>query len=432
MYLLYRGLTWLACALVPPYALASLLRRPGRWRELGDRLALFPTSLRREASGAVWIQAASVGELELARLLAPALAAARPGLRLVVSVTTPAARSLLAAPLPGVAATFTFPLDLPPVVARAVRQLHPRLFIALETEIWPNLFEALRQRSVPVALVNGRISDASLARYRRLPGLLARALAAVRLVCARTPRDAERFQELGVAGSRVAVCGDLKFDRRPPTAGDLAPDLAARLRGRRVLVAGSTHPGEEEVVLAAARGSMSAGPLTVVLAPRHLERLAEVERLLAGSGLPWQRRTALASAGPVPDPVEVLLLDTHGELASLYPAAQVAFLGGTLAPVGGHNPLEAAAAGVPLVAGPRNANIAGIAAALEEAGGLLTCAGAEACAEHLARLLTDPDEARHRGEAARRAAAAGAGALQRCLERLAPLLPSPATGAEGT
>ncbi len=255
MYLLYRGLTWLACALVPPYALASLLRRPGRWRELGDRLALFPTSLRREASGAVWIQAASVGELELARLLAPALAAARPGLRLVVSVTTPAARSLLAAPLPGVAATFTFPLDLPPVVARAVRQLHPRLFIALETEIWPNLFEALRQRSVPVALVNGRISDASLARYRRLPGLLARALAAVRLVCARTPRDAERFQELGVAGSRVAVCGDLKFDRRPPAAGDLAPDLAARLRGRRVLVAGSTHPGEEHRVPAANAGS---------------------------------------------------------------------------------------------------------------------------------------------------------------------------------
>jgi 3-deoxy-D-manno-octulosonic-acid transferase len=344
----------------------------------------------------------------------------------VVSVTTPAARRLVSRPPAGTAGCFTFPVDLPPVVRRVVGLLRPRLFIALETELWPNLYETLRRRGVPVALANGRVSDTSLRRYARVPGLLARTLAAVRLACTRTGEDARRFRELGLPADRVVAVGDLKFDRETPTADEIPEDLRSLFAERRVLIAGSTHPGEEDVAIQA--GRQAAGPeeppVLVVLAPRHLDRLPAVERLLERSGQPWWRRSALPAggeAGPAP-PLAIMLLDGHGELSRLYSGARACLLGGTLAPVGGHNPLEAAGAGVPVVTGPHVANVADIVAELRAGGGLIQAGNPEEAASHLARLLSDDQESRRRGRAARGVLEANRGATERTVDHISEVL----------
>jgi 3-deoxy-D-manno-octulosonic-acid transferase len=337
-------------------------------------------------------------------------------------VTTPAARRLLAGELPEGAAGFTFPLDLPLVAGRVASRLRPRLFVAVETEIWPNLLAALDQQGSAAALVNGRIGDVSWHRYRRVTGLLRRAWRPVRLVCARSPLDAERFLSLGLPADRLMVSGDLKLARPAPSRAELPGELAPLLAGRRVLVAGSTHAGEETVALAAGTEAAAAGvPVAVVLAPRHLGRLEEVERTLRESGWTWCRRTRPLQPAPAPDRPLAVLLDTHGELAALYPHAHAALLGGTLAPVGGHNPLEAAAAGVPQAAGPHQGNVRELAAALEDAGALVTAADAGALSRRLADWLVSPPEAATRGRAGAELVAREQGALERTLEALLPL-----------
>jgi 3-deoxy-D-manno-octulosonic-acid transferase len=324
---------------------------------------------------------------------------------------------------------FTFPVDLPPVVRRVVGLLRPRLFIALETELWPNLYDALRRQAVPVALANGRISDASLGRYLRVPGLLTRTMAAVRLACTRTGEDARRFRELGLSADRIAAVGDLKFDLETPTADELPAALRSLFAERRVLIAGSTHPGEEEVAIETGRraATREESPVLVVLAPRHLDRLPAVERLLDRSGLPWWRRSALPASGDagtcgVPRTLAILLLDSHGELSRLYPGARACLLGGTLVPVGGHNPLEAAAAGVPVVTGPHVSNVTDLVAELSAGGGLIQAGDPDEAASHLARLLSDGDESRRRGMAARQVFEANRGATERTVGHIQALL----------
>jgi len=431
--LLYRVLTWLALALLPFYAAVGLAL-PRRRSETLERLGLKTAAALAAGRHGIWMHAASVGELRMARLLAPALARARPDLPILLSVTSRAARALVATPPPGVAAAVFLPLDLPPLVDRTVTKLAPRLFVALETELWPNLMTALERHRVPAVIVNGRISDRSLPRYRRLGSLTRRTVATLRLVCARTATDALRFEQLGLLRGRAPVTGDLKFDGPEPTRSAIAPELLAALGGQRVLIAGSTHAGEEEVVLAAARRAAERlpHPILVVLAPRHAHRQIAVEALLGSSGLDWRRRSALpqeAAAPPGSRPgrtPRVLLLDTHGELASLYAAADVAFIGGTLAPVGGHSLLEAAVAGVPMVAGPSCDGIRDTAALLQSQGGLLIGRDTAEIVEHLTRLLSDDTERQRQGQAARVAIARERGAVGRVMAQLLPLLePTP-------
>ena len=425
MYFLYKTLTWLALLGAPIYAAGGLLRKPRGWRVIAERLGLHSQALVQRGHGGVWIQAASVGELQIAILLARRLQGTGPGgLPISLSVTTTAARRLLLAAPPASGAAFTFPLDLPPVAARVVRRLRPVLFVAVETEIWPNLFNRFRRGAIPVALINGRISDGSLQRYRRLPGLMRRALGAVHLVCARTEEDARRFTELGVPSERIRITGDVKMDMPAPSAAAVAGELLPWLNGRRVLVAGSTHAGEEEPAVEAGRRAAAAGvPATVVLAPRHLDRVGEVARFLERAGVAWCRRSRMTASPPPADPLRVVVLDTHGELAGLYATAHVALLGGTLVPVGGHNPLEAAAAGVPQVIGPRRENVREIAAGLEAAGALLPAADAGEAAELLSEMLMDGENASIRGEAGRRLLEGQRGALARTVEALTSLLP---------
>jgi 3-deoxy-D-manno-octulosonic-acid transferase len=426
VFFIYKGLTWLALAAAPFYVLAAVLRRPGRWREVGERFGVLPPGLVASARGGIWIQAASVGELQLARHLAGALHQAHAGIPIVVSVTTPAARRLGSRPPAGTVGCFTFPVDLPPVVRRVVGLLRPRLFIALETELWPNLYETLRRRGVPVALANGRVSDTSMRRYARVTGLLARTLDAVRLACTRTGEDARRFRDLGLPANRVVAVGDLKFDREPPAADEIPADLRSLFSQSRVLIAGSTHPGEEEVAIESGRqAAVPEGPsVLIVLAPRHLARLPAVERLVERTGLPWWRRSALPAGDETmpASPLSILILDSHGELSRLYPGARACLLGGTLAPVGGHNPLEAAGAGVPVVTGPHVSNVTDLVAALRAGGGLIQAGDPAEAASHLARLLSDDEESRRRGRAARAALEANRGATRRTVDRIGGLL----------
>jgi 3-deoxy-D-manno-octulosonic-acid transferase len=223
--------------------------------------------------------------------------------------------------------------------------------------------------------------------------------------------------------------GDLKFDRETSDIDEVPADLRALFAGRRVLIAGSSHPGEEEIAIAAGREASGTDgpPVLVVLAPRHLERLPAVERLLARSGLPWWRRSALPLADEHIDPglsspLGILLLDGHGELSRIYPGARASLLGGTLVPVGGHNPLEAAGAGVPVVAGPHLANVADLAAELRAGGGLIQAGVPEEAAAHLARLLSDAEESRERGAAARQVVEANRGATARTVRLVTELL----------
>ena len=309
------------------------------------------------------------------------------------------------------------------MVARVASGLHPRLFIAVETELWPNLYAALQRQGIPIALVNGRISDKSLGRYRRIHRLVSRTLEAVHLVCARSEEDARRFVSLGLDSRRIQVTGDLKMDRPAPSPGNMKGVLGHLLAGRQVLVAGSTHPGEEEAALEAGRRAVAGGRrVTVILAPRHLDRLPQVQSLLEDTGLPWCRRSRLNGSAPAAGPLQVVLLDTHGELAGLYPLAHAAFLGGTLVTVGGHNPLEAAAAGIPQVSGPHLGNVRNAAARLQSAGALQSVADAGAAADCMAALLLDPQDARVRGRAAVDLLGRQRGSLDRTVAALSGLL----------
>jgi 3-deoxy-D-manno-octulosonic-acid transferase len=423
MYFLYRTLTWIALAAAPFYALGAIIRRPSERHTVAHRLGLQSTALLDHGRGGIWIQAASVGELQIAALLAPRLSSVTGSLPICLSVTTSAARRLATPPPAGVQIAMTIPLDLPLVASRVVRTLSPRLFIAVETELWPNLYGALQRRRIPIALVNGRISDTSLRRYRRVPGLVARTLDAVHLVCARSEEDARRFVSLGLDSRRVHVTGDLKFDRPAPSPGRLERVLGHLLTGRRVLVAGSTHAGEEAAALEAGRQAVAAGRrVTVILAPRHLGRLTQVRDLLEEAGVTWSLRSQVDGSVAADDALQVILLDTHGELAGLYPLAHVAFLGGTLATVGGHNPLEAAAAGIPQVSGPHLDNLRDTAGLLQETGALLTTRDAASATASMAELLADPQAAATRGKAAAAFLGRQRGALDRTVTAVAGLL----------
>jgi 3-deoxy-D-manno-octulosonic-acid transferase len=374
----------------------------------------------------IWVHAASVGEVRAAAPLVAGLLAARPHAAVLLSTFTASGRrvagELLRSAGPRVRVTL-LPLDLGPIPGRVIRRERPALFILLETELWPVLLTALRRARVPVLLANGRISPRSFGRYRLLRGALRPVLDAVTLALVRTPADADRYRALGLPAARVQVAGNLKHavSRR---SGAEAREEAIRARlgadaGRPVLVAGSLRGPEGALVLACFRRLLARLPdLLLVLAPRHpgrfdLAALAE----WSGSWVRW------SEAPPrVPRAVAVVLLDTLGELADVYGAGRVACVGGTWAPVGGHNLLEPAYLGVPVVFGPDFRSFEEEGRALLAAGGGFVAATGEELHERCLRLLTDPAE---REEAGRRAAAVAAtfgGAAERVLATAEGLL----------
>ena len=395
-------------------------------RERLGRVRLFP---ERSGRPVIWLHAVSVGEVLAVSGLVGELERAFPEFELLISTTTRTGQDLAHQRF-GADRVFYCPLDLPWAVRAFLIALQPRMLVLAETEFWPNLLSGCFRRSIPVAVVNARISDRSWPRYRTLNGLWRPFLSRISRVLAQSETDAERLKAIGCAPERISVAGNLKFDVRAAQEADATHLLRTLAPGLRFIVAGSTLEGEENVLVEAWPRLLEADPqLAMVLAPRHPERFAAVAALLEQTGIPWIKRSDWRSQPKSSiqqiHPGQIVLLDTIGELASIYSLAAVAFVGGSLIPAGGHNPLEPAQFGVPIVMGPNYVNFRTI---LEDllAHNALRIATKENLASTLIALLQDSAVGKAMGERARQVFDQQAGATDRCVAALRELLTPPA------
>ena len=421
MYALYTAVVLLALVLFyAPAAVVRFVRRGGR---LNVRARLgFGGPRRRAHARAAWLHAVSVGEAIAAAPLVDGLRRLCPDLPLVVTTVTETGAKVVRERYARLATHRFFPLDLPWATRRFVAELDPAFLVCMETELWPNMLRTLAARGVPVMIANGRISDRSYRRYHLLRGLMRPVLADVRVFAMQSAEDARRIIALGVSPERVVVTGNVKHEPLSDTAG--SADLWRRLLGfgpnRRVWIAGSTHRGEEEVVLDAHRTALRECPeLALVIAPRHPERAQEVQALVTGRGWPVVLRSELGRARGRD---AVVVLDTVGELAPLYTVADVVFVGGSLVPFGGHNMLEPALRRKPVLMGPHTENFRESAALLEAAGAAVVVRDAGELGRELARLLSDAGLRAKLGEVAYEAAASHRGAVRETLELVSRFL----------
>lgn len=390
------------------------LRPDGYGRSLGQRLGRFGEGLPREPR--CWIHAVSVGEAATAVPLVEAITRRWPQLGIVMTTVTPTGARIVADRLAGRAVHRYFPIDLPGPVRRALDAVNPRFFLCMETELWPNLLRGLAARGVPSMIANGRISDRSFRRYRLVRFFTARMLAHVRVLAMQSEEDARRIIALGARPERVVVTGNIKSDLIPPEGGGdaLWQRLLGLDDGEPVWVAGSTHRGEEAIVLDVYLHLRARMPtLTLVLAPRHPERVAEVERLVRERRLQPVRRSELPKSQARG---AVIIVDTVGELAQIYRVASVVFVGGSLAPTGGHNMLEPALLRKPVLFGPHTTNFRESAELLVEAEGALVARDGAELEAHMGALLMDAERRRLMGEAAFKAVAGRRGAIKHTLE----------------
>lgn len=375
-----------------PWVLLSRKRRAN----LPDRIGLrgVPRQAAVDGPPAVWVHAVSVGETLAAVPLLRVLRRRLPDARLLVSSVTLTGRETAVKSLSDVADEgFFFPFDLPGLCGRFLDRVRPDVVVIVETEIWPNFIAACAHRGIPVVIVNGRLSRRSFSGYMRFRWFFAPILRTLRTISAQTADDAERFTALGAPREIVTVGGNLKFDVSPPETG--ASPLSALLlkeksAGAAWIVAGSTHDGEEAQLLRAFLSAREGNPsIRLLLAPRHPERFDAVEALVHREGVSMVRRTGIPEgAGNLPE--TVLLLDTVGELSGAYAAADLAFVGGSLVPKGGHNILEPAWHGVPTIVGPHMENFREIADAFLAGDALIRVAGEGELADRLRRFAADP------------------------------------------
>ncbi len=404
-------------------------KEPGYRRGMGQRLGF--VRVHPAQAGGILIQAASVGEVQAARPLIQALREEWPDHALMVSTHTPTGATTLQSHWGGAIAHTFSPLDTPGACARFLDRLQPRALVLLERELWPEMLLQCRRRAIPVILANARLSEHSLRLYQRWPGLMAPIWPQLALVAAADSASLERLRSLGIAAERMVETGNLKFDTPPPADAPPAPPW---LDGRHAIVAGSTHEAEEAALLAAWPEWQARHPQALlILVPRHPQRFQAVADRLNQLGIAHARH----SLGETPTtPTHVLLGDTMGELSHWYRLASVCFIGGTLAPIGGHNPLEALAAGKPVLFGPHIRNAQTLFEAIESAGAGQRVASAS---ELLATAATWIEQADERALKASRAVAfmrLHRGAKQRCLQAMRPLLGQPpaplaATAIEG-
>lgn len=371
-----------------------------------------------EVPGWIWVHAVSVGEVLAATELVRGLGAA--GYRVAVSTTTEAGQGLARERFAG-SPVFYMPLDFGFLVRRYLRAIRPRLVVTMESELWPNLIGECRKAGVPLAVANARVSDRSFPRYMRLRRLWGPLLREVSLFLAQSEETAGRLRAMGVAAERVVVTGNLKYDVRVAGESELTGRVRRLTAGCRVIVAGSTLAGEEEMVLEAfAAVRRAADDAVLVIAPRHRDRFDEVARMAERAGFAVCRCSALPKRVV---PGTVLVLDTIGDLASMYSVAAVAFVGGSLVAKGGHNPLEPAQFGVPVVMGESVFNFREIAGAMCGAEGL-RLVGRDGLGEALVALLerSSGSEARAVGERGRAVFAGQAGATGRTVAALLGLM----------
>lgn len=401
-----------------PFAFARLLwrsrREPEYRRRWHERLGF----TRNLPTGGLWMHAVSVGEVNAAMPLINELLTRYPHLPLTVTTTTPTGSSQLRRHLGDRVGHCYLPYDTPAAVCRFLDRLQPHAGVVMETELWPNLLAAASARGIPVVLANARLSERSARGYRRWPALTAHTLSRLAHVGAQTAADASRLQTLGLPATRTTVTGNIKFDAQP---ADPSPGLALRQRlgeDRPVWLAASTHAGEEGVILSAHRALREHHPQAVlILAPRHPQRFDEVAQLCQKQGWATRRRSADDQTG-----CAVYVADTLGELPALMAAADVVFVGGSLTPVGGHNPIEPAQQGKPILFGPHMHNFAEVRTQVLAAGAGREVPDAATLAAQLCTLIDAPSQQHHMGEAARALVTQHRGATARTMALLAPYL----------
>jgi 3-deoxy-D-manno-octulosonic-acid transferase len=417
---LYRAMLWLALPVVVPL-LRIRDRLTGKGRPpFRERLAPRPPTM---PPGGLWIHAVSVGEVEVARRLVGELELRDTALPMVVTATTATGLELARGTVGKGHPVLPCPLDLPRPVRRVLEAARPRALVLVETELWPELMYQAGRAGIPVAVVNGRLSEGSVARYRRIGALLRPLLEPLSLVLVRDEHDAARFSSLGVDEARIRVGGNIKYDLEPdPTPLDWAEEARGLAGERPIAVVGSTMEGEDAQVLdAVARISAAGRRIFTILAPRHPERFDGVADMLRRRDVAFVRRSSLTGHEGAAD---FILLDTIGELARAYELARVAFIGGSLVPTGGHNPLEPAVWGTPVLSGRHVFNFQEVYDEMVSAGGARLVADEHELVEALTRWLEDRDAARTAGAAARTVVERNRGATSRTVDALLELIDS--------
>jgi 3-deoxy-D-manno-octulosonic-acid transferase len=424
MYLFYSLLLACAALLSLPWWVFQMLRL-GKYRAgLLERLGFVPARLKDAKPGCIWVHAVSVGEVLAVGRLITELQQDQPDRQVFVSTTTATGQNLARQRF-GENRVFFMPLDFGFAVRSYLKALKPRVLILAETEFWPNLLHLAGKQGTTLAIVNARISDRSFPRYRRFRWFFGRVLANVDLFLAQTAEDAARLRAIGAATERVQVSGNLKFDIRPSERSSLVTGLRTAIsKDSLVIVCGSTAEGEEEPLLAAFKAVQQRFPAAImVLAPRHPERFEKVAAMVSSAASSAGFALLRRSSWSPPQPVRsgIFLLDSVGELAAMYELADVAFVGGSLVPTGGHNILEPAQNGAAIVVGPHTFNFREIVSIFEQ-GDAIRVVTAATLSSQLLALLQQPEDRKGLGRRAKDLFAQHAGATRRTLDALAPLL----------
>jgi len=375
-----------------------------------QRLGFVP----RTSGTVVWVHAVSVGETIAAAPMVRRLLARNPDITILMTAMTDTGLTQ-AMKMFGDQVQYAYaPYDTPGSIRRFLNRANPRILVIMETEIWPNMIRQSRSRRVPVFLINARLSERSARGYERVKSLVAPIMRSISWVAAQAEKDAERFRRIGVAASKVSVTGSVKFDVDIPEAvRKISFQLRASLSDRSVWIAGSTHEGEEAQILAAHRQILEAHPSALlIIVPRHPERFESVADTIIQQGFSLARR----SRGDGLVGAEVYLGDTMGELMMLYGASDAAFVGGSLIKRGGHNPLEPAGWGIPVISGPNVFNFETIYQRLVDDRGVVIVSGADELFQHLSTLFDDVDERRASGQRALSVVNKNRGALDRVVD----------------
>ncbi len=426
----YNLLFVVAFIVLMPRFLWRMRRRGGYARDFMNRIGRYRPEVEAQLGegGRVWLHAVSVGEVFVALDIMKRWRERDPSVRFVLSVTTSTGHAIAERELPPADALIYFPVDFPPVINRVLDLVRPAAIILVEIEIWPNLIRSAHRRGIPVMMVNGRMSERSHRGYRKLRAFTSRVLPLMSPLCMQSDEDAARILDLGARPDAVTVTGSAKYD--------IAPDAGAaddaRVRGilRRagvgdqhmIMLGGSTWPGEEDALIDVYKGLKSRyRRLVLVLVPRHVERRDEVVGVIRDHARTCVLRSSITETSPVrPEPPDVLLVDTTGELKEFYACADVIFVGKSLTRHGGQNIIEPAVYGKPIVVGPHMENFRAIVRDFEAAGALIRVETLQQMRRAIDDLLDDPDKRHEVGTAASGVVQAGKGAIDRMLDLVIP------------
>ena len=426
IYFLYNIILTCLLLISSPYFLVrSLIRKQFR-RALSQRMGFFQNPSFKKS---IWVHAASVGEVFCSVPLIKKIKKEFPNLKIVLTTMTSMGNETAKVCLPETDQVLFLPIDHPLFIRSAIKKIQPSILLLAETELWPNLLRFCGKKGIPIVLFNGRISQKSFRGYLLFKFFFKECLKYVSLFLMQTEEDRMRIIEIGGGSQKTRTVGNLKFDQTLPSSSPEAVDQIAKTLGidgkKNVLIAGSTHSGEEEILLTFYKELKKKDPnLVLILAPRHLERLEEVERILRKESLSWLRKTSLSLDAPRSDQVqpEVILLDTMGELMGIYSFGTLVFVGGSLVPIGGHNPLEPLFFRKCVLFGPHMFNFLEISSRLIETGGAIQVAGRDDLFSQLKYLFSDEGARKEVGEKGYQFLQRHQGATERMMEEIRPFL----------